>query len=78
MRGSIELAGGFGEIEFHRYPWSRTFTANEYVSLLRTISDISTRDAAVREPFLSDIAAVIGAEGSVTRHYEAVLMLART
>ena len=77
-RASIESAGGYRDIELHRYPWSRAFTAAEYVALLRTFSDISTRPAEVREPFLSDIATAIEAEGSVTRHYEAVLMLARS
>ncbi|HEY2367629.1 MAG TPA: class I SAM-dependent methyltransferase [Polyangiaceae bacterium] len=77
-RASIERAGGYRDIEFHRYPWSRTFTAAEYVALLRTISDISTRSAEIRDPFLADVAAAIEAEGVVTRQYEAVVMLARS
>jgi hypothetical protein len=76
-RASIEHAGGYRDIEFHRHPWERTFTATEYVALLRTISDISTRSAAVREPFLTDVTTAIEAAGTVTRRYEAVLMLAR-
>ena len=76
-RASIESATGYGDIEFHRYPWSRAFAAAEYVALLRTVSDISTRPEDFRERFLSDIATAIEAEGSVTRRYEAVLMLAR-
>jgi hypothetical protein len=78
-RASIERAGGYRDIEFRRYPWSRSFDATEYVALLRTFSDIRTRPPEERELFLSDIAAAIDAEGGrVTRSYEAVLMLART
>ena len=71
-RASIERSGAYEEVEFHRYPWSRSFEAHEYVALLRTISDISTRAASVREPFLADVArAIDDAGGVVTRHYEA-------
>jgi hypothetical protein len=77
-RSEIEYAGGYRDVEFHRYPWSRSFTAPEYVALLRTFSDSRTRPAEVREPFLADIEAAVEAEGSVARHYEAVLMLARS
>jgi SAM-dependent methyltransferase len=77
-RASIERSGSFREIEFHRFPWERSFRADEYVRLLRTYSDHSTLPAEVREPFLADIAATIeAAGGSVTRRYETVLMLAR-
>lgn len=79
VRASIEAAGGFRDVEVRRHPWSRSFTAPEYVALLRTFSDISTRPAEVREPFLADVARCIEADGGrVTRFYETVLMLARS
>ncbi len=77
-RASIERSGCFRDIEFHRFPWQRSFRADEYVRLLRTHSDHSTLPVEIREPLLADIAAAIDAAGgAVTRQYEAVLMLAR-
>jgi SAM-dependent methyltransferase len=77
-RAEIERSRCFGEIEFHRFPWARSFNAAEYVRLLRTYSDVSTLPPATREPFLADIAAAIEeAGGTVARRSEAILMLAR-
>ncbi len=77
-RASIERSGSFREVEFHRFPWTRSFRADEYVRLLRTQSDHATLPPEIREPLLRDVAAAIeAAGGSVTRRYEAVLMLAR-
>lgn len=77
-RASVERSGAYTDVEFHRFPWSRSFDARQYVDLLRTFSDVSTRPSEVREPFLVDIAhAIDGAGGSITRYYEAVLVLAR-
>jgi hypothetical protein len=77
-RASVEASGAYTDVEFHRFPWSRSFDTRQYVELLRTFSDVSTRPAQVREPFLVDIAGAIdGAGGSITRYYEAMLMLAR-
>ena len=48
------------------------------MALLRTYSDHSTLPPEALEPLLADVAAAIeAAGGSVTRRYEAVLMLAR-
>lgn len=77
-RASIARSGCFTDVEFHRFPWERSFTAEGYLALLRTYSDHRTLPSEVREPLLKDIAAAIeAAGGSVTRRYEAVLMLAR-
>ena len=77
-RRSIEESRCYREIEFRRFPWRRAFRAEEYVRVLRTHSDHATLPPEVREPLLRDIAAAINAAGgSVTRQYEAVLMLAR-
>jgi SAM-dependent methyltransferase len=77
-RTSIERSGCFRDIEFHRFPWQRGFTTEQYVALLGTHSDHVTLPPQVREPLLRDIASAIDAAGgSVTRRYEAVLMLAR-
>jgi SAM-dependent methyltransferase len=77
-RASITRSGCFTDVEFHRFPWQRSFTAEGYLALLQTHSDLMTLPPEVREPLLRDIAAAIGAAGgSVTRRYEAVLMLAR-
>ena len=77
-RTSIERSGAFREIEFHRFPWQRSFTAEGYLALLRTHSDHVTLPPEVSEPLLKDVAAAIeAAGGTVTRRYEAVLMLAR-
>jgi len=65
-------------IEIHRFPWQRSFRADEYVRLIRTYSDHATLPPEVREPLLRDIAkAIDDAGGSVLRSYEAVLLLAR-
>jgi hypothetical protein len=50
-RASIERAGCFREVEFHRFPWQRSFRAEEYVRLLRTHSDHATLPAEVRERY---------------------------
>jgi SAM-dependent methyltransferase len=77
-RASIGRSGAFRDVEFHRFPWERSFTVEEYVALLRTYSDHSTIPPGALEPLLEDVAATIeAAGGSVTRRYEAVLMLAR-
>jgi hypothetical protein len=77
-RRSIETSGCYEAIEFRRFPWQRSFRAEEYVRLLRTYSDHVTLPAELRERLLRDIAAAIDAAGGVvTRSYEAVLLLAR-
>jgi SAM-dependent methyltransferase len=77
-RASIARSGCFTDVEFHRFPWQRSFTAEGYLALLRTHSDHATLPPEVREPLAEDIAAAIeGAGGTVTRRYEAILMLAR-
>jgi SAM-dependent methyltransferase len=77
-RASIERSGCFTGVDFHRFPWQRSFTAEQYVALLRTHSDHVTLPPEVLEPLLKDVATAIEtAGGTVTRRYEAVLMLAR-
>jgi SAM-dependent methyltransferase len=76
--GSFERSGCFDGIEARRFPWERSFRADEYVALIRTYSDHATLPPEVREPMLGDIARAIDeAGGSVRRSYEAVLLLAR-
>ncbi len=78
LRTSFEQSGCYEGIEIHRFPWERSFRADEYVALIRTYSDHATLPPQVREPMLGDIAAAIeDAGGSVLRRYEAVLLLAR-
>lgn len=78
VRASFEQSGCYEGIEIHRFPWERSFGADEYVRLIGTYSDHATLPPDVREPLLADIAAAIEeAGGSVTRKYEAVLLLAR-
>jgi len=78
VRAAITMSRAYSDIEFHRFPWARTFNASEYLALLRTMSFHSTLPPDVREPFLADIgAAITAAGGTVTQRYEAVLLLAR-
>lgn len=78
VRTSFEESGCYEGIEIHRFPWQRSFRADEYIRLIRTYSDHATLPPEVREPLLRDIATAIdGVGGSVTRSYEAVLLLAR-
>jgi len=75
---SFQGSGCFEGIGIHRFPWERSFRADEYVALIRTYSDHATLPPEVREPMLRDIArAIDDAGGSVRRTYEAVLLLAR-
>jgi len=78
VRTSFEQSGCYEGIEIHRFPWQQTFRAEEYIRLIRTYSDHATLPPGIREPLLADIAGAIDAAGgSVTRSYEAVLLLAR-
>ena len=75
---SVGESGCYEGIEIHRFPWQRSFRADEYVRLIRTYSDHATLPQEVREPLLRDIAkAIDDAGGTVQRSYEAVLLLAR-
>jgi len=78
VRAAITASNAYHDIEFHRFPWERTFDAAQYVALLRTMSVCCTLVPELREPFLEDIGvAITDAGGKVTRHYESVLLLAR-
>jgi len=68
----------FREVEVLRWPWSRRFTAAEYVRLIATYSDHATVPEPRRTALLDAIAeAIENAGGTVERRYFAVLFGAR-
>jgi trans-aconitate methyltransferase len=71
------LRNTFGAVEVLRWPWSKRYTAEEYVALVSTYSDHSTVPEPRRTRLyhaLADVVREMG--GTVEREYEAVLMLA--
>ena len=74
MRGS----GCFRDIETHVYPWTRTFTADEYIRLLGTHSDHGSLPPDTRDALFADIHACIESMGgTVEREQVTTLWLSR-
>jgi SAM-dependent methyltransferase len=75
----IKGCGKFSEIVVQRYPWSKTFTSDEYLRLLNTFSDHRNLPDATRESLFADIKRLMDAEygGHVERPYVTVLYLAQ-
>lgn len=78
-RAEIDSTQLFEPVQVRRYPCSHTYSAHEYVRLLDTYSDHHglppTRRAQLRHGIQAYIEEHYG--GSVTKHYEAVLFLAK-
>ena len=68
----------YRDVELWRWPFARTYTAEEYVRLVSTYSDHSTLPVSRRTRLYEGLAVAIEqAGGTVERHYEAVLIGAR-
>lgn len=72
-------SGHFTVIGTRRYVWARHYTADEYIALLNTFSGHIAMEAANREHLYREIRRRLAArpDGRLTRHWLAVLTLAR-
>jgi SAM-dependent methyltransferase len=61
--GEIEAAAGFGEAAIRGYAWDQRYSADEFVGLLATISEIRLLDEPTRAGLLSAVTDVIKARG---------------
>ena len=75
----IEASGRFEDVRVRRYVWERSYTAEEYVSLLETFSGHLSMDTGKRAFLYDEIRRRIGgrADGRVRRHWCAILHVAR-
>lgn len=77
IRGDFDESALFGLVGSRHHPWSRIYTASEYLDLLRTHSDHRLLPEAQHELLLSAIRRVIDLHGgSVEVEYEAHLYVA--
>lgn len=77
-RREIEASGAFVDVIGEDYPWTTTYTSEEYLGLLRTQSDHRLLDPARLERLLSGIEVVLaGHGGRIDQGYVAKLYLAR-
>jgi SAM-dependent methyltransferase len=77
-RQEIVASGAFVDVVREDYPWSTTYTSEEYLGLLRTQSDHRLLDPPVLERLLSGIELVLaGHGGKIDQRYVAKLYLAR-
>lgn len=75
-----QIAGnyGFSDIKYKLYHWTKDFTAEEYMGLLKTYPDHMALEEPVRESFFHEIRNAIDRHGGViTVHYTMDLQLAR-
>ena len=71
-------AEGFGQLLSEGFPWSREWSAQDYVEMLQTQSDHAMLPAAQREALLARVGETIEEHGgSCTVHYVARLLTAR-
>ncbi len=77
LRGEVDATGLFAEIDVKRYRWAVEYSAAELGDVLRTYSPNIERDTETTERLVGRIAARIG-DRTVTKHYLAMLTLART
>ncbi len=75
----IEASGYFEQVEVRRYVWERSYTAEEYIALLRTFSGHIALEAAQRDRLFQEVRRRIDArpEPCVRRHWYAILHVAR-
>jgi SAM-dependent methyltransferase len=75
----IEASGLFSDVHVRRHVWETTYTAEEYLALLRTFSGHIAMDPAKRERLFAEVRRRIGArpDGRVRRHWLAILHVAR-
>jgi hypothetical protein len=74
---AMHCGGEFGEPEERRFPWSRTYTAEHWLSQLRTHSDHAALPAYARDRLFGDIEDAIDRfGGSFTMRYTTALFSA--
>jgi SAM-dependent methyltransferase len=75
----IEASGLFEDVQVRRYVWEKSYTAEEYVTLLTTFSGHVAMEAAKREQLYDEIRRRIGrrSDPRVRRHWCAILHVAR-
>ncbi|MFW6174205.1 MAG: class I SAM-dependent methyltransferase [Chloroflexota bacterium] len=78
IRGSLAETGLFGELEVRRYPWSRTLSIDDWVSLLNTGSDHVALPDDRRDALLSAVREALRRYGdSIEDRRVATLFFAR-
>lgn len=77
FRSVLEASPDFENVSTATFPWRYRYGKERFLDLLLTFSNVQAMEASARTPFLDEIARIIGAHGgSVTRHYESVLLSA--
>ncbi|MGC1909171.1 MAG: class I SAM-dependent methyltransferase [Candidatus Dormiibacterota bacterium] len=77
-RLEIEASGLFVDVERELYPWSITYSTEEYLGLLQTQSDHRLLEPDTRELLMTGIAEVLADHGNaLPQEYRTVLYLAR-
>ncbi len=75
--GEINASGAFGAVDVGRYPWTATYTSDQYIALLQTYSDHATQPDDKRQPLYDAIRAAIDKRGgSVEIPYMTLLFFA--
>jgi SAM-dependent methyltransferase len=78
QRKKIVGSGCFGPVTVTRYPWARDYGAEEYIGLLKTMSDHAILSPGLRRRVFRAVREVFAAHGGVfRRQVVAVLFLAR-
>lgn len=79
QEGEIEHSGLFTEIRLRRFDWEIKYTAEEYISLLKTFSNHIAMPAASRERLFNAVRDGVAdrPDGRLRRHWGAVLHVAR-
>jgi SAM-dependent methyltransferase len=80
LRAEIEASGLFAEVEVRRYVWQVTYSADEYIDVLRTYSPNIARDPAISNELLRRIRVRIEARDDphLRKTYLATMNVART
>lgn len=74
----IEESGFFKDIQVRHYPWTKDFDAEGYIQLMETFSDHQTLPPDKKEELYGQLRDLIRAHGgTVTRHYNSRLFLAK-
>jgi len=77
IHDALRTSGAFDEIQEIRHPWERTYSCSEYINLLHTFSDHHRLPEPAKIGFFEAIRDVIvSSGGTVTRKYEAQIVLA--
>jgi SAM-dependent methyltransferase len=75
--GDIDASGLFGAVDMRRYPWTATYTTQQYLDLIDTYSDHATLPEERRAGLYQAIAAVLDRRGgTLTLPYMSLVFLA--